>query len=152
MPPADSGHVTAETAVVLPVLLVVLAAALWVLAAVGDQLRCTDAAAVGARAAARGEALPVVRQATRAAAPPGAQVEVTTGADTVEVTVRAQVRPVGGALAALPAAHVSGRAVAAREDVLTADVAAVPGVGTPAQAGVAPEVPRGQAAVPARSP
>jgi Flp pilus assembly protein TadG len=41
----DRGSVTAETALVLPVLVVVLAMAVWVLAAVGAQLRCVDAAA-----------------------------------------------------------------------------------------------------------
>ena len=39
-----------------------------------------------------------------------------TSVDTVQVVVRAKVRPFGGALAALPAIEVSGRAVAARED------------------------------------
>ena len=45
--------VTAETAVVLPVLLVVLAGAVAAVTVVGAQLRCVDAAREGARAAAR---------------------------------------------------------------------------------------------------
>lgn len=103
---------------VLPVLLVVLGMAVWVLAAASTQLRCTDAAGVAARAAARGEQLATVQHLARATAPQDAEVEVEVrgGAETVEVRVRARVRPMGGALAALPALEVSGRAVAARED------------------------------------
>lgn len=112
----EGGYVTAETAVVLPVLLVVLAMAVWVLAAVGAQLRCTDAAGVGARSAARGDSAQQVDQATRAAAPAAARVDVAVGAELVEVRVTARVRPFGAALSALPSVEVSGRAVAARED------------------------------------
>lgn len=112
----DDGSVTAEAAMVLPVLLVVLGMAVWVLAAVSTQLRCTDAAGVAARAAARGEQIATVQHLARATAPRDAEVEVRGGAETVEARVRARVRPMGGALAALPALEVSGRAVAARED------------------------------------
>jgi hypothetical protein len=112
--------VTAETAVLLPVLVVVLAAAVFVLACVAAQLKCVDAARSAARVAARGEpAVAVVRTAERLA-PTGARVAVGAGgglADvaTVEVVVRAQVRPFGGALRGLPAVRVSARAVAAVE-------------------------------------
>lgn len=112
----DRGSVTAEAAMVLPVLLVVLAMALWVLAAVSAQLRCTDAAGVGARAAARGDAPAAVVAAARSVAPSGAGVEVQQGPQVVQVVVRVEVRPLGGALQALPAFAVSGRAAAARED------------------------------------
>lgn len=113
---SEDGFVTAEAAVVLPVLLVVLAMAVWVLAAVGAQLRCTDAAGVAARAAARGDDAAQVQDAGQRVAPSGAQVQVRTGAEMVEVEVRTQVRPLGGVLAGLPGIAVSGRAVAARED------------------------------------
>src|SRR5688500_20233283 len=53
----DAGMVTAETAVVLPVLLLVLAGAVAAVTVVGAQLRCVDAAREGARAAARGESV-----------------------------------------------------------------------------------------------
>ncbi len=112
----DRGTATAETAVVLPVLLVVLAMGVWVLAAVGAQLRCTDAAGVAARAAARGDDAAAVRQAGLAVAPGGADLQIATAVDTVQVVVRVKMRPFGGALAVLPALEVSGRAVAARED------------------------------------
>jgi hypothetical protein len=110
----ERGSVTAETAVVLPVLVVVLAAALWVLAAVGAQLRCVDAAALAARSAARGDAPAAVAAAGRRLAPDGAQVQVTRSGDEVHVLVQASVRPFA-LLAVLPAMPVSGRAVAVVE-------------------------------------
>jgi hypothetical protein len=111
--------VTAETAVLLPVLVVVLAAAVLVLACVAAQLECVDAARSGARAAARGEAPGVVTSTAERLAPQGARVALRTGrladAATVEVVVTAQVRPFGRALRVLPAVRVSGRAVAVVE-------------------------------------
>lgn len=109
------GSVTAETAVLLPVLLVVLAAAIGVLACVAAQLQCVDAARAAARVAARGDDPSLVRVTGERLAPPGARVEVRAGAETVEVVVSAQVRPFGAALRLLPAVEVSGRAVAAAE-------------------------------------
>ena len=106
--------VTAETAVVLPVLLVVLAAAMWVLAAVAGQLRCVDAAAVAARAAARGDAPSAVTAAARRVAPQ-AHVAVSRHGDEVSVQVRAVVRPFGAALSRLPGTPVSARATAVVE-------------------------------------
>ncbi len=106
--------VTAEAAVALPSLLVVLAAAVSVLACVGAQLRCVDAARAAARAAARGDDLSAVRAIADALAP-GARVTVSEGGDTVEVRVQARVEPLGPVLAGLPDVVVSGRAVAARE-------------------------------------
>jgi Flp pilus assembly protein TadG len=85
--------VTAETAVVLPVLLLVLAAAVAAVTVVGAQLRCVDAAREGARAAARGEAAAV--ELARRAAPEGAAVDVTVVGDEVRVTVTAEARPFG---------------------------------------------------------
>lgn len=115
-PERDRGSATAETAVVLPVLLVVLAMAVWVLACVSGQLRCLDAAALAARAAARGDAADAVAEAARRIAPAGAVVSVRTSGEQVEVVVGARVRPGGGALSRLPGMQVSGRAVAANED------------------------------------
>lgn len=112
---SDRGSVTAETAVLLPVLLVVLTLCLWVLACVAAQLKCVDAARAAARAAARGEAVQVVQEVSLRLAPDGASVRVVGGDDTVEVAVRAQVRPFGGVLRVLPPVAVSGRATAPRE-------------------------------------
>ena len=115
----DAGMVTAETAVLLPVLVVVLAAAVFVLACVAAQLACVDAARSAARVAARGEAGAVVTATAARLAPADARVALRSGGaadvETVEVVVTAQVRPFGRALRVLPAVRVRGRAVAAVE-------------------------------------
>jgi hypothetical protein len=116
----DGGMVTAETAVLLPVLVVVLAAAVFVLACVSAQLKCVDAARSAARLAARGEAAPAVTRTAERLAPSDARVVLAAGgglgdAATVEVVVTAHVRPFGRALRGLPAVRVSGAAVAAVE-------------------------------------
>jgi Flp pilus assembly protein TadG len=104
--------VTAETAVVLPVLLLVLAGAVAAVTLVGAQLRCVDAAREGARAAARGDAVAAVSAIAGRAAPDGAITAVTTSGEEVRVTVTADVP----ALGVLPLrVEVSAEAVALRE-------------------------------------
>ena len=107
----EEGSVTAETAMALPVLVVVLATAVWVLAAVGAQLRCVDAAAGAARAAARGESPAAVTALGQRLAPDGAVVRVQRRGEQVHVTVGTQVRPFPG-LGALPALRVDATSVA----------------------------------------
>lgn len=88
--------VTAETAVVLPVLLLVLAGAVSAVTVVAAQLRCVDAAREAVRAAARGEEPARVIALARAAAPDGARISVSGGdGDDVGVTVSAVVAPLG---------------------------------------------------------
>ncbi|MGY1744175.1 TadE family type IV pilus minor pilin [Blastococcus sp. SYSU D00695] len=91
----EAGMVTAETAVVLPVLLLVLAGAVAAVTVVGAHLRCLDAAREGARAAARGDDAAAVRVVAAAAAPDGATTAVETDGDRVRVTVSADVSPLG---------------------------------------------------------
>ena len=90
----------------------------WALSCVSAQLRCTDAAATGARAAARGDPEAAVVAAARSVAPEGATVTVVHDGERVRVVVRAVVRPLGGALATIGGVDVSGRGVAQREDVI----------------------------------
>ncbi len=87
--------VTAEAALVLPVLVLVLAAAVGALVVVGAQLRCIDAAREAVRAAARGEEQAEVVAGASAAAPDGATVDVSASGREVGVTVRAAVAPLG---------------------------------------------------------
>lgn len=115
---ADRGAVTAETALAVPSIVVVLLLAVWVLLGVTAQLRCLDAAHLAARAAARGEADERVRAVAAQVAPDGASVEVSRDDGTVEVQVSAQVRPFSGVLQALPGLQVVGRAVAADESAV----------------------------------
>lgn len=105
--------VTAETAVVLPVLLLVLAGAVAAVVLVGAQLRCVDAAREGARAAARGEPAAVVADLAGRAGPDGAAVGTATAGDRVTVTVSARVQPLGPLPLALT---VSASATALVED------------------------------------
>ena len=113
-PSRDRGMVTAEAAVVLPVLVVVLAAAVWLLACVSAQLRCVDAARVAARLAAREEPAQRVQAAAREAAPRGATVEVSERHGQVLVVVRARLRPLA-VLDLVPAVTVTGTAAAVQE-------------------------------------
>jgi Flp pilus assembly protein TadG len=87
--------VTAETAVVLPVLLLVLAAAISAVTVVSAHLRCLDAAREGARAAARGDDVAAVRALAARAAPAGATTAVEMDGTRVRVTVTVEVPPLG---------------------------------------------------------
>jgi Flp pilus assembly protein TadG len=109
------GYVTAETAMVLPVLALLLAVGLWAVAVAGAQLRCVDAARDAARAAARGESDSIATAVARAAAPGAAQIELSHRGDLVVVTVTARVGGGIGPLAAIPAPMVSATATADSE-------------------------------------
>ncbi|MEO6958285.1 MAG: TadE family type IV pilus minor pilin [Antricoccus sp.] len=87
--------VTAETAVVLPVIVVLLAAMIGVISAVAAKISCTDAAREGARAAARGDSTSDVVASARRLAPPGAQIEVSLSESEATVVVSMQIRPLG---------------------------------------------------------
>ncbi len=104
--------VTAETAVVLPVLLLVLAASVAAVTVVGAQLRCVDAAREGARAAARGEPVAIVETLVARAAPDGAVTAVAVTAEEVRVTVSTPIAPLGPVPLRIT---VSAEAVALRE-------------------------------------
>ncbi len=94
----DRGTVTAELALGLPAVVGLLLVVLVLSAAATSQLRCSDAARAGARAAALGEdTAAVVRIADRLAGA-GATVHVDRAADWVTVTVRRPVAtgPLGG--------------------------------------------------------
>lgn len=108
----DAGMVTAETAVVLPVLVFVLAAALAAVSVVTAQMRCTDAAREGARAAARGESSAAVQEIAASSAPDASTVSVDRDGETVTVRVSAAV-PLFPGLG--PSITVSDSATAALE-------------------------------------
>lgn len=107
------GSVTAETAAMLPALMVVLAAALWAIQVVGVQLECVDAARAAARAAARGEPLERVREVARSSLRPGAQVDVDRGQQVTKVEVSVEVRPDWAS--SLPPVKVAASATAGTE-------------------------------------
>jgi hypothetical protein len=88
--PRDAGYVTAETALVLPSLVLLVGMLLWGLASAAALIECVDAARAGARAAARGETGPAALRAARSAAPPGARARLVREKDLVRVTVSAR--------------------------------------------------------------
>ena len=88
----DDGYATAEAAVALPALLVVLGLALGALVTVNGQLRCVDAARAGARVAARGDTDVAASRAAAELAPEGAEVRVRRAGEDVTVTVTVTLR------------------------------------------------------------
>jgi hypothetical protein len=118
--PGEDGAVTAELAVAMPAVTLVLAVVLSLTLALLALCCCTAGAGAAAGAAARGDDLSVVRRtATDGAAGPGAHagdapvVDVTVAGDTVTVTVSREVR----LLQLGPAMTVSAQAVAQREQL-----------------------------------
>ncbi|MFI8192844.1 TadE family type IV pilus minor pilin [Streptomyces sp. NPDC085946] len=86
----DRGFVTAESALVLPVLVMFATVLVWCLLVVAAQIQCVDAARTGARAAARQDPADAVVEVAREVAPPGAQITVSKEADQVRVVVVAR--------------------------------------------------------------
>ena len=102
----DRGSATAELAVALPALVLLLLFALGSVDAVLQRMRCVDAARDAVLTAARGgdgEA------AGLRGAPRGASISVSVDGDTVRARVWVRVSPLGGHL---PAVTVEGSAVA----------------------------------------
>ncbi|MFF0289720.1 TadE family type IV pilus minor pilin [Streptomyces sp. NPDC005262] len=86
----DRGAVTAEAAMVIPVLALFALALVWALMAASAQIRCVDAARAGARAAARSEPKAQVLAAARSAAPDRARVDLERAGELWRVRVAAQ--------------------------------------------------------------
>ncbi len=101
---------TAELAVAIPALLAVLSLCLGALSIGVDQVRCVDAARLGARALARGEPEVTVRELAGRAAPPGARVTLARGVTEVRVAISAP-----AAVPGLPGLAASAESVALRE-------------------------------------
>jgi hypothetical protein len=89
----DSGYATVEAALAIPSLVLFTVALAGVLAGLATQIRCVDAARLGARAAARGESAAEVETAVTRAMP-GASVHITTEDGLIHVTVTASVAEV----------------------------------------------------------
>ena len=122
----DAGMVTAEIAVAIPAVVVLLGGLIAVVAAVAAQLRCVDAAREGARAAARGDPQSAVVAIARQAAPAGASVTVSTSGDSVTVTVRASTRPIGGLVGTYTvSSSATGRLEPTTDDAETVPAAAL---------------------------
>ena len=102
---------TAEFAVVLPAIVLVLALSLGSLGLAWDQIRCVDAARAGARAAARGDSAGAVLLVAGRAAPAGAQVSMGTAGGLVQVSVVSRPRVAANLLPAWLRASSTASAV-----------------------------------------
>ena len=106
---ADRGSVTAELALSIPVLVLLLLAGLTAVGAVLTKLQCVDAAREAARAEARGAS---GERAGRSAAPNGAAISVRADGTDIHATVTARIPAL---LKGLPMITVTGTAVAEQE-------------------------------------
>lgn len=107
--------VTAETATVLPFLVLMTLALAWMIAIGISQVRCLDAAREGARVAARGDGTAAAVAVATRVAPSGARVEVDEGDGAVEVTVTVRTVPPVPLLGDVLAVQLSATATAAQE-------------------------------------
>jgi TadE-like protein len=107
---------TAEFAVVLPAVVLVLALSLGALGLAWDQIRCVDAARAGARAASRGDSVGAVALVVSRAAPSGAQVAIGEAGGLVRVSVVSRPRVAASLLPAWLRASSTASAVSERLD------------------------------------
>ncbi|MGN6252374.1 MAG: TadE family type IV pilus minor pilin [Marmoricola sp.] len=111
----DAGAVTAEAAMVLPLLAVVAMGLAWMVGLGVAQGRAQDAAREAARVVARGDAPARARALARRVAP-RATVSVQVDGGRVVVEVEAPLRGPGGVFAFVGHPSVTARSVAAREE------------------------------------
>lgn len=111
----ESGAVTAETAVVVPVLALLTVGLAWLVTLGVTHVRVVDAAREAARVVARGEPAAAGTALARRVGPAGTRVAVSGDGGTVVVTVTAPVQGPGGLFAFLPGLDVHAQAVAAKE-------------------------------------
>ena len=105
----------AEAAVVIPLLLAVALALVWLVALAATQVRVVDAAREAARAAAHGDSDAAAVDRGRQVAPDGARFDLSRSGEEITVRVVAEVRGPGGLLGFLPGVPVTSEAVAAQE-------------------------------------
>ncbi len=103
---ADRGSVTAEAAVVLPVIAAFVLSLVWMVAIGLAQVQVVDAARDAARSLARGDSETTAIAAARATAPRGADVTVSYDGSRVSVVVSASETGPGWLLAPLPTVTV----------------------------------------------
>lgn len=107
---------TAELALGLPILLVLTAGLVWLLALGSAQVRVVDASREAARAVARGDDQASAVRVAERIAPEGAVVRISVSGGEVRVTTTARVAGPGGLFGSLPHADVESDAVALMED------------------------------------
>lgn len=118
--------VTAETAILLPALAVLLAGLLWVVAVLMGQVRCIDAAREAARLAARGDSPASAAIVARRIAPAGAGVDIARADGLVVATVTARQAPFGGWASRLGSLRLRAVATASDESAVGGTVGGTP--------------------------
>lgn len=111
----EEGAVTAETAMVLPMLVAMTVGLVWLVSLGVTQIRVVDAARETARSLARDDPTATALDLGYRAAPPGARITTETDGERVRVRVAAVSRGPGGLFALLPDVTLDAEAVAARE-------------------------------------
>jgi Flp pilus assembly protein TadG len=106
----ERGAVTAEVAMVLPVLIATMLFGVWMVGVVVANIRCVDAARDVARAVARGESPEAAQQIGLRAAPLGAAVSIIRDGSDVRVVVSSKLSMDGALLRELPPIAVKGEA------------------------------------------
>ena len=113
----ERGAVTAETVMVLPMLLAVTAGMIWLLAVGAGQLRMIDAARETARALARGDDQSSAIALGARIAPEGARIVVNRSGGRVTVAAVGQVQGPGGLFDFVPGVQLHAESVALVEDI-----------------------------------
>jgi hypothetical protein len=111
----ERGTVTAEAAVVLPMIVLITIAMTWLVGLGATHVRAVDAARESARTVARGESVARGTSVGRRVAGPGSSVHVARQRGLVVVTVTSPVRGPGGLFDFVHSFEVRARAVAVRE-------------------------------------
>jgi len=112
---SQHGTATAETMMVLPVLVGVTIGMVWLVSLAATQVRVVDAAREVARAMARDEPRSAALALGRRVAPAGSEFDIEEGTDMVIVTVTSRVAGPGGIFRFAPSVSVDAEAVSARE-------------------------------------
>jgi hypothetical protein len=111
----ESGAVTAETAVALPLIAVFAVSMAWLVSVGITQVRALDAARETARAAARSDGAGEALALGQRVAPDGSRISVSHGDGTVVVTVSSPVNGPAGLFGRWASFRVKAEAVAAQE-------------------------------------
>lgn len=111
----ESGAVTAETAVTLPLIAVFTVSMAWLVSVGITQVQALDAARETARAAARSESVGEALGLGRRVAPAGSRISLGHGDGTVVVTVSSPVTGPAGLFGDWAMFRVTAEAVAAQE-------------------------------------
>ncbi len=107
---------TAELALVLPLLVAVTVGLVWLLSVGAAQLRTVDAAREAARSLARGDSVGDAVTAGQRVAPPGTTVTVSSRDGSVIARASGYVEGPGGLFANVPGVRVEAEAVAVDEE------------------------------------